>query len=331
MINQTITEVNTESEKAHRQRLTVNSKRTKKYFSPFNLFSPEDYRLFCHDPAHYVEQISLNARLSLRALVHNLAQGVTTPSQRHIGNANGVTRQSVSAHFGVLESADIIGSRYNFKQNSSYCLNGIFYDKKIARKLRFLLPELYLGVCFTLYNSKEYYTPLYVPNDSPDPDLFNRYPANRRPCIPLFNVSVKKDRVSPPNYNLIRGGIYEEGDQKGDIENKPVAGESMDNCVQIEDPYKDFDDDVMQNAYLSTICEYNKKELSFYDEDVLIKIYEKQLVKLREVKESERREVQEAEDERKGKLDESVDSILNSIINGGFLNTKDYAVHKIKH
>ena len=128
MISETNTEVNKDSKKAPNKGLTVNSKRFKEYLTPFNLCTPKDYRLFNADPVSYVEQIRPNVRLSLRSLVHKLSQNITTPSQRHIGNENGFTRQSVNAHFGSLEAADVMGSHSYYKQNSSYCLNGSMLD-----------------------------------------------------------------------------------------------------------------------------------------------------------------------------------------------------------
>ena len=324
------------SEKAPRQRLTDNSRRIKEYSSSFDLSNPEDFRRFNVDPVTYVEQIKPNDLLSLRSLIHNLAQNITTPSQRQIGSANGFTRQTVSTHFGGLEAADVMGSHYNFKQNSSYCLNGIFYDKKIAFKLRFLLPELYLYVCFTLYNSKEYYTPLYVPNDSPDFDLFDQYPRNLNSCIPLFNVSVKKDRVSPHNYNLIRGGIYEEGDQKGDIENNSFSEQAdssvenpMEDCVCTTDPYASYDSEMIQRAHQTTAKALQDKEINYNDDEIL-EFYEALLVRLRDADKEKERISEARERELALEQDARVNSILESIINGGFLNTRDYAAHKTR-
>ena len=321
------------SKKPHRQRLIDNSKRIKEYIPPFSILSDEDLRYFKFNPRLYFKLLKPNLILSIRSLLAEMANGVNAPSQARVGSPVDSTRQTVNSHFGVLEASGILRSRYRFKQTSKYTIHPVLLDKRVAYELRKVLPELWLLSTFTLYNSKEYYTPLYVPNDSPDFDLFDQYPRNINSCIPLFNVSEKKDRVSPHYYNLIRGGIYEEGDQKGDVENNVFSEQAdssvenpMEDCVCTTDPYASYDSEMIQRAHQTTAKALQDKEINYNDDEIL-EFYEALLVRLRDAeKEKEARERELALEQ-----DASVNSIVESIINGGFLNTRDYAAHKTRH
>jgi hypothetical protein len=322
-----------DSKKARRQGLTVNSKRIREYNPPFSILSDEDLRHFKLNSNLYFKLFRPNEIASYDALIDKILNGTNAPSQARIGSEAGFVRQTVNRHLGVFESSGFLGSRHRFKQTSKYTIPPVLLNKRVAYELRKLLPALWLYVNATLYNSKEYYTPCYVPNDSPDLDLFDRYPSNRRPCIPFFSVSEKKDRVSPQNYNLTRGGIYEEGDQKGDVDNSAFSEQiknSMDNCVCTTDPYSNYGNDMIEKAHVITAKALHDKEICYNDDEIL-EFYEKQLVRLRDTEKEKERIAEAREIELALEADEKVDSVLDAIINGGFLNTRDYAAHKTRH